>query len=132
MGAIGNNMSRWTIPTPDQHSGITWESVAVMEEVLFARLLKDNPIIGYPLYRSGSRCWPAPSKEFLDNHPEFKQPTKPKNKETKMAKVGVSMGQGKGPIGQHKALAEGKKVTGEKLVMKKGGEVKKKEMKKKK
>ncbi len=48
---------------------------------------------------------------------------KPKPKEIKMAKVGKSEGQTKGPINQHKALAEGKKVTGEKLVMKKGGKV---------
>jgi len=41
-----------------------------------------------------------------------------------MAKSHDSMGQGAGPINQHKAMAEGKKVTG----MKKGGEVKMAEM----
>lgn len=52
-----------------------------------------------------------------------------KLKEFFMAKEGVSKGQTKGPINQHKAMAEGQKVTGMKkggVACKKGGAVKKK------
>lgn len=44
-----------------------------------------------------------------------------------MAKAGKSIGQSEGPINQHKAMAEGRKITG----MKKGGIASKRGAKKK-